>query len=871
MVSNINQPIDLSSLNNITITENTSNSKYGKTTSYTGSEILNNATILPGGKLAITEKVIANNTIAKGTTDRASGKGAYFYISGNAKSNNATIGDNAYLNVGDVRKQEYKNGHWIFKPLSDQLTKNKAYAIKTHLLKGGVLWTGINSITKNTINNGGILNEYYGSVSGSINTNRGREYTFSPVISSNSTFNHSYDYVGLRDNKGGIQNNVSAKKNSVINVTNDGTINNIKSIDSTINSSNKGIINNIDSQHSIINVKNGGIASHIIATKNSIINSSNNGTINNIDSQNSIINVKNGGIASHITATKNSTINSSSKGTIDNIDSQNSIINVKNGGIASHITATKNSTINSSSKGTIDNIDSQNSIINVKNSGIASHIIATENSIINSSNKGTINNIDSQHSIINVKNGGIDSHIIATGNSIINNENIIKNSNKLTNSTLNMDTKSKADTVILNNSLININGTSTISNIISNNDSNTISFTKKAPITLNSNTITGNYTVKMSSNLDTFSTDLINVKHQIKGNLKLDFNGLGKTGRNTIGNGIKVINNESQSSSQHVTMAKPINRGMLVYNLKNINNDYYLQSSLNKINSVNVYTPLALSNYSLSNTGSLYQRQGAFIDPNKNNIWVKYNSKKQNVNDGQLSSNTLTLGYTFYNNNHSQKHVDSGVMLNLGKLDFSYNGETNNTDAISLYNYTTIKKTNYYFDFVNGFGLYKSKINPSISTNSESFDSKIFTSSIETGYFFKYHKFNIIPQTQLIYQNYNQNSYNLVGYESDTKMDTVKQNNIIGRVGVNINRDFKEKYLYQPFIQLSVYNKFNKSHNITATDINVSQFATIKDEKTWLNVTAGINVKVSQKANIYADVIYDHNNINELIAYRYNF
>ena len=760
MISNINQPIDLSSLNNITITENTSNSKYGKTTSYTGSKILNNATILPGGKLAITEKVIANNTIAKGTTDRTSGKGAYFYISGNAKSNNATIGDNAYLNVGDVRKQEYKNGHWIFKPLSDQLTKNKAYAIKTHLLKGGVLWTGINSITKNTINNGGILNEYYGSVSGSINTNRGREYTFSPVISSNSTFNHSYDYVGLRDKKGGIQNNVSAEKNSIINVTNDGTINNIKSIDSTINSSNKGTINNIDSQHSIINVKNGGIASHI--------------------------------------------------------------------------TAAQNSTINSSSK-------------------------------------GEINNIDSQHSIINVKNGGIASHIIATENSIINNENIIKNSNTLTNSTLNMDTKSKADTVILNNSFININGTSTISNIISNNDSNTISFTKKAPITLNSNTITGNYTVKMSSNLDTFSTDLINVKHQIKGNLKLDFNGLGKTGRNTIGNGIKVINNESQSSSQHVTMAKPINRGMLVYNLKNINNDYYIQSSLNKINYVNVYTPLALSNYSLSNTGSLYQRQGAFIDPNKNNIWVKYNSKKQNVNDGQLSSNTLTLGYTFYNNNHSQKHVDSGLMLNLGKLDFSYNGETNNTDAISLYNYTTIKKTNYYFDFVNGFGLYKSKINPSISTNSESFDSKIFTSSIETGYFFKYHKFNIIPQTQLIYQNYNQNSYNLVGYESDTKMDTVKQNNIIGRVGVNINRDFKEKYLYQPFIQLSVYNKFNKSHNITATDINVSQFATIKDEKTWLNVTAGINVKVSQKANIYADVIYDHNNINELVAYRYNF
>ncbi|MEC6796110.1 autotransporter domain-containing protein [Photobacterium sp. S4TG1] len=720
---NINQPIYFSSINNITITAKIGNSKDGDRTNYIGNDTLNNATILPGGKLSITNDVVANKTIAKSTADRASGKGAYFYVSGNAKSNNATIEENAYLNVGNVRQQEYKNGHWIYKPLSEQITKNKAAAINTHLLKGGVLWTGINSITKNTINDGGVLNEYYGSVSDSVNINKGREYTFSPVISSNSTFNHSYDYVGLKSKKGGIQNNVSAEKNSVINVTNDGTINNIKSIDSTINSNNKGTINNIDSQHSIINIENGGVISHITAIKNSIIN----------------------------------------------------------------------------------------------------------------------------------------------------NKNIIKNKNIITNSTLNMNTGSKADTVTLNNSLVNVNGTSTISNIISNEKSNTISFTKKMPVTLNSNTIIGNYIVKMSSNLNTFSSDLINVKHQIKGNLKLDFSGLGKTGRNTIGNGIKVINNESQSSSQHVTMTKPINRGMLIYNLKNINNDYYLQSSLNKINYINVYTPLALSNYSLSNTGSLYQRQGAFIFPDKNNVWVKYNSKKQQVNDGQLSSDTLTLGYTFYNNNNIQKHIDSGFMLNLGKLNFSYNSEVNNTDAISLYNYTTIKKQNYYFDFVNGFGLYKSKINPSISTDSESFDSKIFISSIETGYFFQYHNFNIIPQTQLIYQNYNQNSYNLVGYESDTKMDTVKQNNIIGRVGVNINRDIKKEYLYQPFIQLSVYNKFNKSHNITATDINVNQYANIKDDKTWLNITAGINIKVSPKSNIYADVIYDHHDINELIAYRYSF
>lgn len=720
---NINQPIYFSSINNITITAKTGNSKDGDRTNYTGNDTLNNATILPGGKLSITNDVVANKTIAKSTADRASGKGAYFYVSGNAKSNSATIEENAYLNVGNVRQQEYKNGHWIYKPLSEQITKNKAAAINTHLLKGGVLWTGINSITKNTINDGGVLNEYYGSVSDSININKAREYTFSPVISSNSTFNHSYDYVGLKSKKGGIQNNVSAEKNSVINVTNNGTINNIKSIDSTINSNNKGTINNIDSQHSIINIENGGVISHITAIKHSIIN----------------------------------------------------------------------------------------------------------------------------------------------------NKNIIKNKNIITNSTLNMNTGSKADTVTLNNSLVNVNGTSTISNIISNEKSNTISFTKKMPVTLNSNTIIGNYIVKMSSNLNTFSSDLINVKHQIKGNFKLDFSDLGKTGRNTIGNGIKVINNESQSSSQHVTMTKPINRGMLIYNLKNINNDYYLQSSLNKINYINVYTPLALSNYSLSNTGSLYQRQGAFISPDKNNVWVKYNSKKQQVNEGQLSSDTLTLGYTFYNNNNIQKHIDSGFMLNLGKLNFSYNSEINNTDAISLYNYTTIKKQNYYFDFVNGFGLYKSKINPSISTDSESFDSKIFTSSIETGYFFQYHNFNIIPQTQLIYQNYNQNSYNLVGYESDTKMDTVKQNNIIGRVGVNINRDIKKEYLYQPFIQLSVYNKFNKSHNITATDINVNQFANIKDDKTWLNITAGINIKVSPKSNIYADVIYDHHDINELIAYRYSF
>ncbi|PSU97973.1 autotransporter domain-containing protein [Photobacterium kishitanii] len=711
---NSNQLPNLSAINDITITSKTSNTNYG------GSDLLNNVIIMPNGKLSITDNAVANKTIAEGTTNSASGMGAYFYVNGDAKSNNATIKNNGFLNIGENRNQEYKNGHWVDKPLSEQLTKNKAYATNTHLLKGGNLWTGINSVTKGTINEGGVLNEYYGKVYNSINTEGGREYTYSPVVSSNSKFNRSYDYVGLQSKKGGTQNNVTAENHSLINVTNSGYINKIKSTDSTINSN----------------------------------------------------------------------------------------------------------------------------------------------------NKGTINNIESHHSIINVNTGGVISNVTATNNSIINNNNSMNDKNNLTNSILNANSGSKADTVTLNGSLINVNGTSTISNIISNNNNNTISFPSKKPVTLNSNSISGDYTVKISSNLNNFSTDLINVKNGISGNLKLNFSGLGKTGRNTLGNGIKIINNENLSSNHHITMTKPINRGILVYNLKNIDNDYYLQSSLNKVNYINVYTPLALSDYSLSNTGSLYQRQGSFINTSKHDVWVKYNSKKQNINDGQLSSNTLTLGYTFYNNN---KHIDSGLMLNLGKLDFSYNSEVNNTDAISVYNYTTIKKPNYYFDFVNGFGLYKSKINPTISNETESFDSKIFTSSIETGYLFKCHKINIIPQTQLIYQNYSQNSYNLVGYESDTKMDSVKQNNIIGRVGININRDFQSKYLYQPFIQLSVYNKFNKSHNITATDINVSQFAQVKDDKTWLNVTAGLNVKVSDQSNVYADVIYDHHNLNELIAYRYSF
>ncbi|PSU97528.1 hypothetical protein C0W35_03850 [Photobacterium kishitanii] len=713
---NSNQLPNLSAINDITITSKTSNTNYG------GSDLLNNVIIMPNGKLSITDNAVANKTIAEGTTNSASGMGAYFYVNGDAKSNNATIENNGFLNIGENRNQEYKNGHWVDKPLSEQLTKNKAYATNTHLLKGGNLWTGINSVTKGTINEGGVLNEYYGKVYNSINTEGGREYTYSPVVSSNSKFNRSYDYVGLQSKKGGTQNNVTAENHSLINVTNSGYINKIKSTDSTINSN----------------------------------------------------------------------------------------------------------------------------------------------------NKGTINNIESHHSIINVNTGGVISNVTATNNSIINNNNSMNGKNTLTNSTLNANSGSKADTVTLNGSLINVNGTSTISNIISNNNNNTISFPSKKPVTLNSNSISGDYTVKISSNLNNFSTDLINVKNGISGNLKLNFSGLGKTGRNTLGNGIKIINNENLSSNHHITMTKPINRGILVYNLKNIDNDYYLQSSLNKVNYINVYTPLALSDYSLSNTGSLYQRQGSFINTSKHDVWVKYNSKKQNINDGQLSSNTLTLGYTFYNNNNN-KHIDSGLMLNLGKLDFSYNSEVNNTDAISVYNYTTIKKPNYYFDFVNGFGLYKSKINPTISNETESFNSKIFTSSIETGYLFKYHKINIIPQTQLIYQNYSQNSYNLVGYESDTKMDSVKQNNIIGRVGININRDFQSKYLYQPFIQLSVYNKFNKSHNITATDINVSQFAQVKDDKTWLNVTAGLNVKVSDQSNVYADVIYDHHNLNELIAYRYSF
>ncbi|OBU26621.1 hypothetical protein AYY22_18245 [Photobacterium kishitanii] len=471
---NSNQLPNLSAINDITITSKTSNTNYG------GSDLLNNVIIMPNGKLSITDNAVANKTIAEGTTNSASGMGAYFYVNGGAKSNNATIENNGFLNIGENRNQEYKNGHWVDKPLSEQLTKNKAYATNTHLLKGGNLWTGINSVTKGTINEGGVLNEYYGKVYNSINTEGGREYTYSPVVSSNSKFNRSYDYVGLQSKKGGTQNNVTAENHSLINVTNSGYINKIKSTDSTINSN----------------------------------------------------------------------------------------------------------------------------------------------------NKGTINNIESHHSIINVNTGGVISNVTATNNSIINNNNSMNGKNTLTNSTLNANSGSKADTVTLNGSLINVNGTSTISNIISNNNNNTISFPSKKPVTLNSNSISGDYTVKISSNLNNFSTDLINVKNGISGNLKLNFSGLGKTGRNTLGNGIKIINNENLSSNHHITMTKPINRGILVYNLKNIDNDYYLQSSLNKVNYINVYTPLALSDYSLSNTGSLYQRQGSFINTSKHDVWVKYNSKK---------------------------------------------------------------------------------------------------------------------------------------------------------------------------------------------------------------------------------------------------
>ena len=582
------------------------------------------------------------------------------------------------------------------------------------------MWTGVNSITDGTVNSGGILNEYYGVVKNTKNINGGREYTYDTTTSSHTSFDKSYDFIGLQSRKGGTQSDVTAKDHSFVIAINGGVVNGLNSDDSTVYVKSLGAINNIESNHSIVTVYKKGVASHI------------------------------------------------------------------------------------------------------------------------------------------------DAH-----NSIINNNNLITSNNTLVQSIFNMNTGSVADSVALDQSTINVNGNSTVKSIISNNNKNVIAFTSNKPTILTSNTILGDSTVHLSSDLNDFSTDVINVKHGINGHFNLVFHGLSKTGRNTIGNGIEIINNNGYKSNYHVTMVSPIHRGILVYNLHNVDGNDYLQSSLNKVNYINVYTPLALSNYALSNVGSLYQRQGSFVNDKKHDVWIKFSPETQSVNDGQLSSKTLTLGYTFYHNkNHD---VDSGFMLNLGKLDFSYYGQTNNTNAFSLYNYTTIKKQHYYFDFVNGFGLYKSKINPTISSKNESFDSKIFTSSIEAGYLFNYKKINIIPQAQLIYQNFSQDSYGLVGYESDTKMDSVKQNNLIGRVGININRNFQKKYLYQPFIQLSVYNKFNKSKNITATDINVGQFAQIKDDKTWINAIAGLNVKVSQKSNFYAEAIYDHKNVTGLAGYRYSF
>ena len=705
--------------NEIVITKDSSDKKNSGKVTYDGNKHLNDVIVDPGGKLSIVGNVVAKNTKAVATSNPGLGKGAYIYVRGNAKSIDAEINNHAYLNVGTTK---YNAAN------SESLVKGAiAEAINTHLNKGGVLWTGLQSKTEGTLNKGGVLNEYYGSINKSKNTDHGREYTYKHAISSGSTFNNSDDFVGSEKYKGSTP------------------------------------------------IIEGGIQNNVTATNHSYISSANSGVINGLSSTNSRVAALSG---------------------------------------------------------------------------------------------GTINKINATNSVIVIKHNGVASQIIAHG-SVINNNNILDQNNTLVKSTLNMNKGSFAKTVSLNQSTINVNGNSTVNTITSDNNKNIIAFTSNKPTVLTSNTITGDTTVHLSSDLNNFSTDVINVKHGINGHFNLVFSGLSKAGRNTVGNGIEIINNNGYKSNYHVTMTKPIHRGILVYNLRSVGSNDYLQSSLNKVNYINVYTPSALSNYALSNVGSLYQRQGSFVNDSKHDAWVKFTPETQTVNQGKLSSKTLTLGYTFYHN--KKNNIDSGLMLNLGKLDFSYYGQTNDTNTFSLYNYTTIKKQHYYFDFVNGFGLYKSKINPTISDKNESFSSKVFTSSIESGYIFKYKKVNIIPQAQLIYQNWSQGSYTLAGYESDTKMNSVKQNNLIGRVGININRNFQGKYLYQPFIQLSIYDKFNKSKNITATDINVGQYAKVKEDKTWLNGIIGLNVKVSEKSNFYAEAIYDHKKVTGLVGYRYSF
>lgn len=468
-------------------------------------------------------------------------------------------------------------------------------------------------------------------------------------------------------------------------------------------------------------------------------------------------------------------------------------------------------------------IFSKNSMLDM-HAGTANHIQATDTRLYVYQNS-KVNDLKGQHDLVHVE-GEIQGSQIQTSKIGLMNEGVIKNTQLHQNAVTVFGTKGTFDNV------------------------------------------KGDSTLRFRTNLMTGKTDKLNVKNHWEGQYKIDIKKTTANGVATTGEGIEIIQSTPEANQAKLSLAHPVQAGLLQYNLNQHNGNVYLKSGMNSAVTTNSAQPEATSNYDLNTLEGLdFQLLG------HKDFWITQYGSRANMQryNAKLTDYTLytQVGGTLYKRQRGNQQWKTGLALSVGQSRLSsnaLNSRTLTTKGKTIASFIEWQDPNNYVDWINQFGFYR---------NSD-MHSRGFTSALAYGHHFHLaHNNTLTPQAQLIYQQLRFPAYQLTGELSHTRIEAMKQHQVLGNVGFTFRHDAQNGV--HTYAQASVYHRFQGFGNLNAMTDQYQQSVALFGAKTWLSTKVGTDIDWTPNLSVLANIGYQRdldaqgNQINGTVSLNYTW
>lgn len=237
-----------------------------------------------------------------------------------------------------------------------------------------------------------------------------------------------------------------------------------------------------------------------------------------------------------------------------------------------------------------------------------------------------------------------------------------------------------------------------------------------------------------------------------------------------------------------------------------------------------------------------------YADPSMYGVWAR-------VKAGKLSADLYDSSYQMYQVGFDKKVGNSiyGLAIDYGRNSDTYNrgsGDGSNT-GLSLYA-SSYHDSGAYSDIVLRAGKLRGDVD-SYGIATDSFDSSAwgYSASYELGKTFrKDNGWFVEPQAQLVYGHLGGDNFTTA---NGVQVNQDGLNSFIGRVGFVLGRKINQNSDY--YMKANLYHEFGGNGDIHLTNADTSLAYSTEHKDTWFEVGIGTNVKLSDKAYLYGDVL----------------